>query len=132
MKITATRREGFAHDVKIDGHDLVVDEPTSAGGMDLGPTPVQLLASALATCTAITVEMYAERKRWEIGSVTVDVDYESDGRGGAKEFMVNLGLAKGLSADQTARLLKIAGKCPVHRVMAANTEVEIVDTVTLV
>ena len=77
MKVVARRREGFAHEVEIEGgHTIVVDEPVEAGGTDTGPSPTRLLAASLAGCTAMTMEMYAERKGWEIGKVEVDVDVE--------------------------------------------------------
>ena len=69
MKVVARRREGFAHEVEIEGgHTLLVDEPARVGGTDTGPSPGRLLAASLAACTAITIEMYAERKGWEIGA----------------------------------------------------------------
>ena len=80
MKVVARRREGFAHDVEIEGgHTVVVDEPPTAGGTDTGPSPTQLLAASLAGCTAITIEMYAERKGWDVGAIEVDVDVDYEG-----------------------------------------------------
>ena len=79
VRVTARRRgeEGFTHDVEIEGgHKLVVDEPAAAGGADLGPKPTLLLASSLAGCTAITMELYAARKGWDLGEVEVDVDVD--------------------------------------------------------
>ena len=73
-------RSGFAHEVDIEGgHTIVVDEPPDAGGTDTGPSPGRLLAASLAACTAVTMEMYAERKGWELGAVEVDVDAAYDG-----------------------------------------------------
>ena len=65
---------GYVHDVEIEGgrHRLVVDEPLEAGGTDAGPSPTRLLAAGLASCIAITMEMYAKRKQWEIGAVEVE------------------------------------------------------------
>ena len=64
MRVVARRRSGFAHDIEIDDgdHRLVVDEPVEAGGTDAGPSPARLVAAGLASCVAITMEMYAERK----------------------------------------------------------------------
>ena len=68
MRVVARRREGYAHDVEIEGgHSLISDEPESVGGTDTGPSPTRLLAASLAACTAITVEMYADRKGWDVG-----------------------------------------------------------------
>src|SRR5437870_2544539 len=77
MSVKASRRKGYAHSVTARHHTLVVDEPVSVGGADTGPSPTDLLAMSLASCTAITVEMYADRKGWELGGVEVEVDYES-------------------------------------------------------
>jgi putative redox protein len=124
---SARRRSGYTHDVEIDGrHHLVVDEPEPDGGADLGPAPTRLLGAALASCTAITVEMYAERKGWELSELQVDVDitYEDSV---PTAFKVTLHTPPGLSEEQLERLLVIAGRCPVHRALAAETKVTITD-----
>src|SRR5438132_4759688 len=112
MKVVARRADGYAHDVEIEGgHVLRLDEPTAAGGTDTGPSPTRLLAASLAGCTAITIEMYAERKEWEVGKVGVDVDVEySDGA--PLSFAVTLRLPSEPSDEQRKRLLAVAGKCP--------------------
>ena len=79
MRVVARRREGFAHEIESRAAELIVDEPVEAGGSDTGPWPTQLLAASLAGCTAITMEMYAARKGWELGAIEVDVDIEYDG-----------------------------------------------------
>ena len=125
MRVVAKRREGFAHDVEIDGgHSLVSDEPESAGGTDTGPSPTRLLAASLAACTAITVEMYAERKGWDVGDLEVDVETSYEGPV-PTHFDVTLHLPGGLEPDQTEKLLVIAGKCPVHKALASETTVDI-------
>ncbi len=129
MKVVARRRQGFTHEVEIEGgHTLVVDEPVSAGGADTGPRPTLLLAASLASCTAVTMEMYAERKGWEIGPVEVDVDVEYEGAA-PSSFAVSLRLPAGLSDEQRRRLVAIAAKCPVHRVIATETPVTVSDRV---
>ena len=126
----ARRRGGFTHDVEIEGgHSLVLDEPTDRGGGDAGPSPMRAVSGALAACTAITVEMYAERKGWELGAVEVEVEREDDGRGGARSFTVTLRVAEPLTDEQREKLLVIAGKCPVHRALAGETHVAIADRI---
>ncbi len=129
MKVVAQRRSGYAHDVEIEGgHVLRLDEPTAAGGTDTGPSPTRLLAASLAGCTAITIEMYAERKQWDVGQVEVDVDVEY--RDGAPlSFAVTLRLPSELSDEQRKRLLIVATKCPVHKLIAGETEVTIADKI---
>lgn len=129
MKVIARRRDGYAHDVEIEGgHTIRVDEPTAAGGTDTGPSPTRLVAAGLASCIAITVEMYADRKGWDVGPAEVDVrvsyrDYTP------LSFAVTLRLAGGLSDEQRERLLAVAGKCPVHKLIAGETEVVITDEI---
>ena len=129
MKVLARRREGYAHDVEIEGgHTIRVDEPTAAGGTDTGPSPTRLVAAGLASCVAITMEMYADRKGWDVGSIEVDVDVTYRDYA-PLSFAVTLRLADGLSDDQRERLLAVARKCPVHKLIAGETEVVIVDEI---
>ena len=126
----ARRREGFTHDVEIEGgHALVLDEPEERGGADAGPSPMRVVSAALAACTAITVEMYADRKDWELGAIEVEVEREDDGREGARSFTVTLRVPEPLTDEQRERLLVIAGKCPVHRALAGETHVAISDRI---
>jgi putative redox protein len=131
-RAVARRREGYTHDVEIQGHTLVADEPQESGGSDRGPSPTRLLAASLASCTAITMEMYADRKGWDIGDVEVVVDMEYGRPSVPRSFLVTLKLPKGLTDDQQQRLGVIAGKCPVHRVLSRDVEVEIEDRIEVV
>lgn len=120
---TARRRKGHHHEVEVDGHVVVVDEPTEAGGTDIGPSPTRLLAASLASCTAITIGMYADRKEWDIEGLEVTVDFEGAPKvGETARFVVNLDLPDGLSDEQIDRIETIAGKCPVHRILAGTVE----------
>jgi putative redox protein len=125
----ARRREGYAHDLEIDGHRLVADEPQGEGGTDLGPSPTRILAGALASCTAITIEMYAERKGWELGRVEVAVE-AAYGRASIPErFEVAITVPAELDSQQLERLKVIAGRCPVHRALSNEVDVEIRDRI---
>jgi putative redox protein len=103
--------------VSIRDHELTADEPKDHGGEDSGPSPQELLAASLASCTAVTMEMYAVRKGWDVGEVTVDVDYEPAHRGSPTRFAMTVSLSKELPEDQRERLMQIAAKCPVHRTL---------------
>ncbi len=129
MKVVARRIDGYAHDIEIEGgHTLRIDEPVAAGGADTGPPPTRLVAAGLAGCIAVTLEMYAERKGWDVGQIEVDVDVTY--RDAAPlSFAVTLRLPAELSDEQRKRLLVVAGKCPVHKVIAGETEVTITDKV---
>jgi putative redox protein len=125
----AERTLGYAHDVEIEGgHTLRIDEPIEAGGTDTGPSPTRLVAAGLAGCTAATIEMYAERKGWDLGAVEVDVDVEYRD-GSPLSFAVTLRLPGELSDEQREGLLVVAGKCPVHKLLAGETEVTIADRI---
>jgi putative redox protein len=128
-RAVARRRSGYAHDVEIDGrHSIVIDEPVDSGGADEGASPTRLLGAALAACTAITVEMYADRKGWELGELSVEAEITYEGSG-PTEFDVTLRLPGGLSEEQLERIRVIAGKCPVHRALASETRVTITDRI---
>jgi putative redox protein len=118
MKATA-RRDGstLRHIVQVRDHQVVVDEPQSSGGEDTGPSPQELLAVSLASCTAITMEMYAARKGWDIGRVEVDAEYSPAERGCPTKFELVVHLPDDLPEEQVERLRVIAAKCPVHRAL---------------
>jgi putative redox protein len=118
MRAVAKRQNGaFTHRVEMGHHAITADEPEDHGGDDEGPSPQDLLAGSLASCTAITIEMYATRKGWEIGEVAVDVDYEPAQRGSPTKFTMKVMLPKELPEEQRERLMQIAAKCPVHRTL---------------
>src|SRR5918997_3006045 len=106
MRAIAIRRGKYEHEVRVREHRLTADEPEDAGGKDLGPNPQELLAASLASCTAITMEMYANRKRWDIGEVVVDVEYEPAQRGSPTQFELVVTLPKELPEDQRERLMQ--------------------------
>ncbi|MGH2843459.1 MAG: OsmC family protein [Solirubrobacteraceae bacterium] len=127
MKATAHRLGAatYTHRVAIRDHQLVVDEPEDAGGQDQGPSPQELLAASLASCTAITIEMYAKRKGWEIGAIEVAVQYTPPAqREDPTRFELELRLPADCSAEQRERLRMIAGRCPVHRTLEGEVVFE--------
>jgi len=126
LRIVARRRDGYTHDLEVDGHGLRVDEPPEAGGTDTGPRPTQLLGASLAGCIAITVEMYADRKGWDVGPLEVDVEMSYKGPV-PTGFEVGLKLPGHLDEEQRRRLLVIATKCPVHKVLAGEAHVSVVE-----
>ena len=127
MKVVARRLQGYAHEIDIEGgHTVVVDEPADAGGSDTGPSPGRLLAASLASCTAVTMEMYAERKGWDLDPVEVEVDATYDGHV-PTEFAVTVRLPASLDEEQRERLLRVASKCPVHKALTGETTVSISD-----
>jgi putative redox protein len=117
MKATAQRAGTFRQALKIRDHQLVIDEPADQGGDDAGPSPQELLAASLASCTAITMEMYARRKGWDVGDVEVSVNYTPAERGCPTRFNLVMRFPESLSDEQVERLRVIAAKCPVHRTL---------------
>jgi putative redox protein len=117
MRASAHQLENFRHDVKVRSHTIVADEPKDHGGNDDGPSPQELLAASLASCTAITMEMYARRKGWDVAGMTVDCEYTPAERGTPTRFNLVMKMPAHLSDEQVERLQVIAAKCPVHRTL---------------
>lgn len=111
----------YAQSISIRQHTLVSDEPAEVGGDDRGPGPTELLLGALGACVAMTVTMYAERKGWALGEVTVDLS----GKDEAGVFVIERRLTFGapLADEQRQRLIEIAGRCPVSRRITGQVEV---------
>jgi putative redox protein len=125
VKASARRNGGkFRHEISIRKHEMTADEPKEHGGDDEAPNPQELLAASLASCTAITMEMYADRKGWNIGDVEVVVDYEPAQRGSPTKFEMVVKLPKELPEDQREKLMTIAAKCPVHRTLEGEVMFE--------
>ena len=117
MHASAQRISGYRHIVKVRQHRLNSDEGSDAGGDDAAPSPQELLAASLASCTAVTMEMYASRKGWDLRDVEVECEYIPAERGCPTKFTLTLRLPSDLSDEQVARLKVIATKCPVHRTL---------------
>ena len=117
MKAVARRTGKFRHMVDVRDHHLRTDEPLDMGGEDAGPSPQELLAASLASCTAITMEMYAQRKGWDLGYVEVECSYTPAERGCPTRFDLVLRMPADATDEQLERLRVIATKCPVHRTL---------------
>ena len=128
-----THADGFRTQVSLGRHQLIADEPRSVGGTDQGPTPYDLLSAALATCTTMTLRMYANHKKLGFESATVRVEHdkihakdcadcESDG-GKIDEFRRTISLEGDLTDAERQRMLEIADRCPVHRTLHGEIKV---------
>ncbi len=124
----------FAQTVRAGRHRLISDEPTAYGGEDKGPTPYDLLLAALGSCTAMTIRMYADRKKWPLDRVSVQLRHykihAQDGENCETETRRidridrNIALVgPGLTDEQRRRLMIIADRCPVHRTLHSEIEV---------
>lgn len=111
----------YAVETAIRNHRVPADEPASRGGSDSGPSPLELLASGLAACTAITLRMYAERKGWELQTVKVDCRVFEVGDG--VRFERSIRITAPIDEKQRARLAEIAEKTPVTRIVKAGAPI---------
>jgi putative redox protein len=126
MTITTQRSASgkLAFSVKIGAHTLTTDVGAAAGGDDLGPSPHDLFDAALAACTSITVKMYAARKNWPLDDIRVAVERDSSREAaGHYKLTRKIELIGALDAEQGARLIEIANKCPIHKLMHSEIEV---------
>lgn len=132
--VSRTGSGGFATEVRAGRHALLADEPKAVGGTDLGPTPYDLLAAALATCTSMTLRMYAAHKKIDFESATVRVTHgrvhaedcvDCEQRDGmVHEFRRELVLEGNLTDAQRARMVEIADRCPVHKTLHNEVSIQ--------
>ncbi|TXD46540.1 OsmC family protein [Polaribacter sp. IC073] len=113
--------KNYLAEAKMRNHFAVIDEPVDDGGDDNGPTPVEYLLTAIGSCVSITLRMYAERKDWDVGKITVNVSQIKDENG--THLTEEISFEKDVSEDQKKRLLVIAGKCPVAKMVKGETEI---------
>ncbi|WP_179380316.1 bifunctional alpha/beta hydrolase/OsmC family protein [Jannaschia marina] len=135
-RVSEIAPDGFAQDIVASGgkHHIKADEPVAYGGTDRGLSPYQLMAASLGACTSMTLRMYARRKKWPLEGVTVDVTHDrmhaQDAPSASGEridrFRRIIRLCGPLDAEQRARLLEIADRCPVHRTLETGATVETV------
>ena len=124
MSISVIRDTSGAmrHHIHIGNHVITVDEPVANGGEDTGPTPHDLYDAALGACKALTMLWYAKRKGIVLDDIRVDVTRDdSEERAGRYRLDAKLTLGGNLSDEQREELLKVAGKCPVHKLMTQVT-----------
>jgi putative redox protein len=126
-----TARTAFTHQIDVRQHQLTVDEPNDLGGDDEGPSPQELLAASLASCTAVTIEMYAKRKGWEVGPIEVQCEYTPAERGCPTNFKLVLRFPADCPEQYVEKMRVIAAKCPVHRTLDGevifNERIELVE-----
>jgi putative redox protein len=121
--VTATiGKDRFRTEITAGSKTVIADEPEELGGTDVGPAPGEFLMVSLASCTAITLRMYADRKKWPLEKVTVEVNFEKVDN---KTIFTREILLEGqLDEEQRTRLLQIANACPVHKTLTNPIEVE--------
>ena len=114
-----------AVDFDKDNLTLVLGENLDQGGDDSGPTPVEYLLTAIGGCVSITLRMYAERKKWDVGKITVNVIQKEEltSEGIKKPLIEEISFENEITLVQTEKLLEIAGKCPVAQMVKGETEI---------
>lgn len=134
QQVVVRTEDTFTTQIKTGNHAFIADEPDSVGGNDFGPNPYELLLASLGACTAMTLRMYANRKKWDLTAVNVHLNHEktyskaakaAGEKGNPKQdtFERIVELEGDLDDKQKARLLEIANKCPVHRTLHGEIEV---------
>jgi len=132
VSVTAGRSK-YVQDIAVGPHKLQADEPSDVGGGDAAPTPYELLLAALGACTSITVQMYAERRRWPLEGVHVELSYakvHADDCANCdtevrtiEQIEREISLLGDLSEEQRQRLMDIADRCPLHRTLTSQIEI---------
>ena len=120
-EVTLTSKNYLA-EAKMRNHFVVIDEPVSLGGDDNGATPVEYLLTAIGSCVSITLRMYSERKGWDVGKITVSVKQVTNNN--ETYLTEEISFEKEITQKQRKRLLEIAGKCPVAKMVKGETKIE--------
>jgi putative redox protein len=119
---TVTGETGYAQNIVAAGHELKSDEPERRGGTNTGPAPFDLMLSSLGACTAITLRMYSERKQWKLGTIEVKARLLQDGEEQPR-IERKISTSETLDPEQQSKLLEIAAKTPVTRMMASGVPI---------
>jgi uncharacterized OsmC-like protein len=125
---------GFAQEIVTGSHHLTADEPIDVGGKDTGPSPYDLLLAALGSCTSMTISLYARTKKWPLESVTINLRHSKIHAADCRDCETKVGkidriereihLVGDLQPEQQKRLLEIADKCPVHRTLESEIDIQ--------
>lgn len=123
----------FTTEMKVGDHYLTADEPESYGGNNFGPSPYELVSAGLAACTAMTIQMYARRKKWDVKNVEVHISYDKQHAIDCENceadtakidtFTREIKFTGDLDEKQINRILQIADKCPVHKTLHSETQI---------
>jgi putative redox protein len=125
---------GFAQEIEIGSHELYADEPVSFGGTESGPSPYDLLLAALGSCTSMTIGFYARKRRWPLENIAVSLrhsrihaadceDCETK-EGKIDRIDLDIELTGSLTDEQRAKLIEVAGKCPVHQTLTSEINIK--------
>ena len=126
--------DGFTTQLKVGSHYITADEPVSYGGNNFGPSPYELVSAGLSACTAMTIQMYAKRKKWPLENVEVHTSYQKlhaddcqncdSSEAKIDTFQRAIKLTGSLDDKQIARIMEIGDKCPVHRTLKSEIKID--------
>lgn len=124
MKVTGSiQSTNYTTSISYKNHTIVADEPNSLGGSDAGMNPIALLGSSLASCTCITIKMYAERKGWNLDEVKATVHIKHDLKVASIDFHKEIAIIGAITQDEKERLHKIASSCPVNKLLSKSSTI---------
>ncbi|MFK7801454.1 MAG: OsmC family protein [Anaerolineae bacterium] len=133
--LTATNTLNYQVNMNAGSFSFLAEEPESIGGDNQGPSPFELLLASLAACTAMTVRMYAKRKKWDVKAINLSLEHEKVSANACDDCLtidgkvdiisIDLSFEGDLTEDQIERLKFIAGKCPVHKSLVTETRIRI-------
>ena len=117
--------ESYTSNIRVNQHSFIVDEPLEKGGQDIGPAPGDYLCAAIASCKAITLRMYVQRKQWNVDEIKVKVNLVlgTQMSSGNNTFYCQINFKGDLDDEQQKRLLVIANSCPLHRLLSKPSDV---------
>jgi putative redox protein len=131
--VVAGPATGFRTEVEVGGHHLVVDEPIPVGGTDEGPSPYEMLLAALGACTAMTLRIYADRRKWPLERAQITIQHhkvhaqdcvDCDRKATKMDVVERIITLEGaLTEEQRAKLMEIAERCPVHQTLQGKIQV---------
>lgn len=117
-------KQKYKTEIQAGNHILMADEPEALGGGNLGFTPIELLESSLAACTAMTIRMYADRKGWDLEKVEIKVGFKRNITTNQVTFKKEIQLFGNLDKDQREKLLAMGSQCPIEKIITGKVSVE--------
>ena len=126
IKVNAvTGEDAYLTKISVRNHTILTDEPVEQGGKDLAARPGELLAASLASCTAITLKMYMDRKGWQVGEIFVDVEIDHDKPITQATFIRKISFSNSqLDEAQLKRVDLIANACPIHKMLSGTIDIK--------
>lgn len=123
--ITELDRAHYKTKVYSGGHFIYSDEPEDVGGTDEGMSPAALLLASLGSCTAITIRMYADRKQYALDAIKIELSICSENKiNEGTTITRSIEFQGNLSSEERLRLMQIADKCPIHKILSNPIKIE--------